>query len=1119
MSSIGQWTPDKGLPNTLEGMLKETEINNTFKNSIVTEQLKESMESSYAYLYRHQQLASHYTRINYKTRDFLVNTTYSEKQDTIHDQSIILHELEKDPVKNADEIKKVKDIITKYTEIKYGDLYLDKKTKRVCCDVDYDIIMPDSRDRYVHSRFFGKELNLFDILQDKLTFIEAPILIFDGKLHTDISFKIHDKSMTFYLNSVSRYEIYRRNNGTQYPHEFCFMFFENSYIGEMKTKLSSTDVNENGIKFYLSDLSNQKDLKDCLDTYKGSFICTYRYPYVKENINKVRVGSFMYLTYDPNTKLAHADIDELSKKNLKLNDGAEITISVIFIRNFFRYESQNFDDNIITRVRKNMSTNDNGVDIYGQEYVSPILIPTRDIEGTDFYNMPIPDSNTFVLCEDTEEGVSTFRPHNNLVSDIHYPNFHIIDDPDAENNSRYKMFYFYADDAEKEFTNLFLFFTDFVKRKSKFNLEKAINNIYTRFDDSGNVSSEDPTIYHFLNKILSYKDYEYFYGTPDFENYYTGDPIPVQYKAARMREFVRADWNILKDYVKAEKFNNTIYHFFVNTINLLGRRRRSTRFEFNTEPYLFADKLTRSTKGQPNTYRVSDSLDYDFITEIYIDDAKIKIPDITAGEYVQAENLVDRYVFAFKNDDPIRNIPLHIFVDGLRIGDVEIVHKLGMDYVYIPMKDVKEDSYIMVERDYYLRKPIKVKIDALYRVPTSVHFMETEGLSYTMNDIYLEDIEGNIVPKDNYIMKLERNHVSYDMSDERHKVVNKYGYVTDVEITFTNISTIRGGTVYVCVDKTAHESDFIVKSTFYPRFYLDGFSSVDELGFVRMFFKGRKVDNELFKLINCNGTLAVQSRVEAQKGDCYVFEIAPYTRDLVYELDTIPDNYMIDLTGIIDKPLDPEYYEIYVNGRRLGLPNVFEFGPHHAVFKGLHSKNKLQIFERERDFEYFGYEQINMDSSKDTYEYYFVPFDLYNSSDLSEQDKKDLVDAYIDQIKHPKAQIKENDTSDDDTSYDFNFNILEDISIFYYDDLLPLGLANPDEVQFNKEYLTKVYPDLSGKFCETINNADVIFLNPDDASRSFRDGALFSDIEVDKMDEETTEVYLMGENGINKYSD
>ena len=43
MSSIGQWTPDKGLPNTLEGMLKETEINNTFKNSIVTEQLHESM--------------------------------------------------------------------------------------------------------------------------------------------------------------------------------------------------------------------------------------------------------------------------------------------------------------------------------------------------------------------------------------------------------------------------------------------------------------------------------------------------------------------------------------------------------------------------------------------------------------------------------------------------------------------------------------------------------------------------------------------------------------------------------------------------------------------------------------------------------------------------------------------------------------------------------------------------------------------------------------------------------------------------------------------------------------------------------------------------------------------
>lgn len=1120
MSSIGSWEHDKGLPSTLEGMLKETEINNTFKDEVLTEHLVDSMQSSFAYLYRFQQLATHFKRMNFVTRDFLLETTYSQIQDGLDENWKLIHELEKDPVKNKEAIEKAKETIAKLIEVRYGDLYVDNE-RRICCNVDYDIILPGMRDYYRQSSIFGKELSPAELNEHRDIFIEVPIVLIDHELHANILVQPKDKYTKFIFNDVDFFDVYTRTDRRQIYHDLCFLFVENCYFGEHSFKISAIEADANGVQCDLADLPRQNILDNMLDFQSGMFICGFSYPYedAKEKRTMYKTSSFLPMNLASGR--LYAEMDDKSRKYLRNNNGAIVTVSIYFLKGFHFFTSKYFDDGIIRQMDKRFFPEDPEIEFGSTGKTFPFFVPVKDRETGEYYEMPIPESNIIVMKHlQNKNGDTFYAPTKDAKVDSFYPNIYQIVDGEKKENSEYKIFYFYRDEEDKKYSSLFLYYHKWLSNRFSCTFEEALNKVYAYTDDSW-INEHGPDIYALIKYILSYKDYEYLYGTPDFENYYVGDDIPRQYKAARMREFVRADWKILSEYVKKEKDNNNIYHFFTNTINLNGRRRRSTRLEYNNHPYMFADKAKKHESMVPGALKVTSNESYDFDTEVYIDDVKILLPDIEDGDYVTFENLVNRYVFAFKNEDDNRNIPFHIYVDGLLITDVEVVHKLGVDYLYIPMKNVEEDSYIMIERDFFIDQPVKVTVNlADTNEFTSVHFVESEHLSYTMNDVYLESTEtGENIPKDLYEIKLERNKVGYGMYDERNKKWNKYGFVTDVQVRLKPDASHYGPMVNVCVDKDSYTSIKKATSKGYPRFYLDNFESVDELNYVRMYMNGRKVDNSLYKMGIKNGTLLIQSRVMCNKGDDFVFEITPYSRQLVYALEELPKDYILDFTKILNKPFNPEYYEVYLNGRRLGLPNAFELGPHHGTFKGLHSNHRLEIYEKERDFEYFGYEQINLDSSKDTYEYFFAPIDLINKSFVTDKEKKQIVDNYIDQIKHPKAIIKENVIDEPEQNYDFVFNILEDIRIFYYDDLLPLGLANADEVQFNNEYLTDMYPFLTDQYMRNDANGNkVLFLNPDLAARSEQDNFdSYEKISVDEMEEDNSFVYLMGENDETTY--
>lgn len=1112
MSSIGPWEPDRGLPETLEGLLKETEINNSFDNEKMTDELIDSMQSSYAYLYRFQEVATHFKRFHYQTRDYLLNTTYSEIQDGLTKYWNILGQLETDPVRNEEEIKKVKRIIAEFTEVRYGDLYVDG-ARRICCELDYNIILPGMRDAYRQSSLFGKALTPMDIVEHKNMFIEFPVVLVDHEVHTNILILPHDKSTTVIFKDMTALDLYTKENQTQIFHDLCFMFIENSYYG---TFTFTADVGGTFVggttRIPLDKVYNSRLLKEVLKGRSGSF-------FVSVNLtDKKHKSTLLEATVHDNYLEVALDA---KTRNYIATEKKSVVYDIFFMKGLYSYNYYGDPSGLVT-----MKTIwvEEGEGHYVEKPVSPFFIPCK--KDDEPFSMPIHPSNIIIFKSlTTDTGLEYRAPVYQCGTTIHYPNMYRIKDDTLTKTDSYKVYYFYREEDDKKYTPLFNFYHDFLAKKYDITFEAALNLVYfkewgwNKFGNGIFTNQQEDVFYDIITKIIEYKDYEYFYGTPDFECFYVGDrEIPRKYKCARMREFIRADYHVLEKYVKREKNTGRLYHFFTNTVNISGRKRRSTRLENPSDPYLFAANVARCGASETGAFKVSNSQSYNFDTEVYIDDVKIEIPDIKAGEYVKFTNLTNRYVFAFRNDDTMNSLPLRIFVDGLWISDIERVHKLGMDYLYIPMDVVTDDSYILIERDFYMAEPVNVQVTAPSQTDwVTVHFVETPLIQYTMNDVYVTDINGDKIDPSLYTTKIVKNGVYYSMTDERHGKTNRFGVVTDIAIQFTNVDFNYGTTFFVNVNKSAYLSVNKASRNGYPKFKLEGLNPVDELSFVRMFYNGRKVPNELYKLGMEDGEYYVQSRILCKKGDVFIFEISPYTRNLVYSQERIPDNYVIDFTKLLNKPVNPEYYEVYVNGRRLGHPNIFEFGPHHGVFRGLHSNYKLEIYEKERDYEYFGYEAINIVKENETQEYYFTPMDLIESGTMTSDEIKALIDAYIESVKDPHAIIKPNVIDEEENIYHEAYNILEDIQIFYYEELLPVGLANPDKVQFNKDYLFEMYPWLFDRYMQTNDDGDdVIFLNPDLANRSFyKNFDSYEMIDPDEMDKETTLVYLMGENDIN----
>lgn len=1083
MASIShEWPKDRDLPQTLQALLNETVINNSFDNRDTTDHLVSTMESAYAHLYRYQKDTTPYANFHYQTRDYLLNTTYNDIQNGLRECENELKKLEEEDPRNEDKISELKRTIAELGEVRFGDLFLDNY-RRICVEVPYDMIETSMREAFRRSALYRKPLSLAEIAENDRLIYRIPIVILDHKVRTDITVLPIEKGTRFTFLNTKASDLYSPTETHRF-HDINVIFVENIFFQQYT--VSGSDLN--GLKGAGNILPfPSAEFKQRLDgrtkNREGILFCSIDTSKKTSTYLMECSATESQIEYDGNSQTS----------DLVTGETDYLTVNFWFCNHMYRHKYYSHLGDVCVN-----NLEDPSVDS-GYTPAGGLFVPT---ENQAPFKMPIPEDKFLVMKKipstESLEGPYEYQPIYGLGITMYYPNIYQITDRDMTLEDLYRVYFFYKKESGMAYTPLCAYYAEYLKLhyNYKFTLEEILNMVYFKLEgynknfyliDNYNESPENAPgvvedvalaqFYEIFEKFLAYKDYDYMYGTPDFMDTYSGENIPLQYKIARMREFVRADYHTLSSYVHRNQEKTHLLHFFVNTIELRNRFRRSTRLENPHKKVAYANAYEIVDPGRVGSFKVVSNEDYDPNKEIHIEDVNILLPTVSLGDYVLPTGLVDRYVFTFKNPSKTDVLPIKIYIDGLLTVNYDMIEVFGMEYIYIPTHLIENDSYIMVEVDTEMtnaqRVPITAPDDTTW---IACHFLSTPGLSYTMNDITIRDEADEIIDKSQYELLLTANEIDYDMEDERNGKVNEFSRITDIKIKILEGPFPRN--ITVVLNKISFIKSVISQKRGYCKFDIKGIGVTPDARLSRMYFNGRLVSPMFYEIVKQSGREYVQTRIYCQKGDEFLFEYAPYAKNTIIEIDEFDQNNPFDFSGILDKPVDAEYYEFFVNGRRLGLPNIFEFGPHHAVFKGLQSKYLLSVYQKERDFEYFGYEMINMDASENTHHYYFEPIELIETEFMSKQEKQKLIDLFIDHVKHPDAIIKSNADNEEPVEYVVANEVMADLQTFYFEEVLPLTFGDPEKLQFLQEFIAETYPYTTTIYEKEYGGTKVVYLDP-----------------------------------------
>jgi hypothetical protein len=119
----------------------------------------------------------------------------------------------------------------------------------------------------------------------------------------------------------------------------------------------------------------------------------------------------------------------------------------------------------------------------------------------------------------------------------------------------------------------------------------------------------------------------------------------------------------------------------------------------------------------------------------------------------------------------------------------------------------------------------------------------------------------------------------------------------------------------------------------------------------------------------------------------------------------------------------------------------------------LKSNYNLDIYEKERDWEYFG-----LDYNSDIY--YFTLDNLINSGIVSDEEFCKLIMDRIKELKDERLIINPNTFDEEAIDYSDVDMIYPILFVFYYDHLVPKTYVNPDILQFSSEVLLSDFPEI-----------------------------------------------------------
>jgi hypothetical protein len=529
------------------------------------------------------------------------------------------------------------------------------------------------------------------------------------------------------------------------------------------------------------------------------------------------------------------------------------------------------------------------------------------------------------------------------------------------------------------------------------------------------LSNTDLQSYFF--SIFDYEDAEYIYNNGDFGTYqenntkYSG----LNYKEEKFREIIQNDPSIFTAYAKEVSTPSTSFYLDVRTIDLEDRIRNNT---------------------------IGEALDI--------------------ADYCSFSKPC--YVFRFRNSGA-DVLNLRFFIDGILCTDYFILKNELMDYLYIPINAIKEDSYIEIEQ-FYSYSSTKIVTFTNETNPVLLEYDKSDIITPTLFDLFITDENSNKIDRslfkiyckidtDNYkqtdLTNLQKisDIVKYD--DEYYINIDSVTSLSDEKnVKFMSLSKLR---VYALDNSVLNkELHFIVNKVPYvfheqmtvsgvlPKVKLfDGnLEWKEDQSFVRTFVNGRFIPIT-YEISRDSTSTYFVLRCYIMENDTVSMDITPYSYEMEYYQKQIPDNFIIDFEEHLSKPFDLKYYDVYLNGRKLTHRNIQLFAYNKIKLFNVESAKNFCVYRKDRDWEYFGNTEFSTPTD-----------DLLNSDTISDADKEKIIEFIISDYRSSDEMTDGTDTEADTIVYNELTDYDYDLYKFYLDKILPEGVIQP-----NSDYLDK----------------------------------------------------------------
>lgn len=877
---------------------------------------------------------------------------------------------------------------------------------RICTDITHDILDISRKKAYLDSPFFEQEITQEDIANHPEIFTRIPMLIIDGQVYHDVLFRYIDgrteltlvgMEIPFLLKMVDRDKGYYLRYDVLASHDIQLLVFDNIKRIYYSYKDLGITLNPSKIQTIKVD-GNDGDIYAC---------------YITDGPSKKMMCSSVYFLKVESGKIKF----QLSGEDLRrFANTSDVKIYMHYLKDCKQYE-YDIDG----------SESDNGIIAD-----SVVISDKNDVP----YPHPIPNTN-MVLFKKSGNGGWVIMGNTEELIKQHYPNIYEIVDNNMKAGDMYQLFYFYYDTRKKiaensdlllglnslagyrnKYRPMYQFFYDYAKTKLRVDsIREAVNmfthnKIETYYFSGTNKAEKKQAFIDVFNKLYNYEipdietditDYATKYDKGSLNLNQKRDKEPFEYKVEQMWKFVHLDEEVLHRYVIEQDIVGESYYLFENTMDLTGR------------------------------YRLNSGTDL-------------------GDKYITFEEPMYVFMFETQSKQRVPMLPV-VFVDGL--FQHHIIHEsYGFkEFIYVPVASFTTDCMMELEvfPDYNFKEKMHL-VDEKDWHEVSLSF--PVDIQPTLADFYvtLDPQDQKVFADEFWKAKLIMGDLEFNTRKDDGENYEVFTPLKNFKIAATIPEAFKyGNDFYVNFSKNCTTYTVEVKEDGTPKVDLPFRMLKPEKEYLRVFKNGRLVDHNLYYLAYKLRPLTVQFYMTCKKGDIITVNVVPYQyKEIYYQKKFDLNKPIFDLSEKITKNFCNRYFDVYVNGRKMSWNSCFAVAPWILTLVNLKSSRNLQIFEIERDDEYFGLDYKTSDRP-------YSLGDMINEPFIDPDEIGDIIRDKIDKDKDEDLIIHPN-TDEEDDNGDRDDGILGQLWSYYYGELVPLGFVDPNEYQVNSKKIEQLYP-------------------------------------------------------------